>query len=394
MTNRTIGTFRTLGTIATPAAKHGLVLSALLVSMTGCTFVGSVFESDKLDYRASKKAAPLDIPPDLTQLQKDNRYAIPDGKGVATASGYQKGVTPAGTPAVAATNGEVVGLGNTGAVKVERSGNQRWLVVKQSPEQLWPELKQFWADSGFTIEQESLTTGVMETNWAENRSKIPQDFIRSTLGKVFDSAYSTGERDKFRTRLERAPDGSTEIYISHRGAEEVLTGPAKEITTWTVRPNDPGLEAQFLAKLMARLTGTPDVKSVTAEVQNAAVQPLHAKLVGSTVELDEGFDRAWRRVGLALDRVGFTVEDRDRVNGLYFVRYADPDLVGTTGFLKKLFTFGAAADKEKEAQRYRISVKAAPNASTSVVTVLNNESKPETSATGAKILRLLNDELK
>ncbi|MFL6708029.1 MAG: outer membrane protein assembly factor BamC [Massilia sp.] len=390
-------TKRTIGTIATPAAKNGLVLSALLVSLTGCTFVGSVFESDKLDYRASKKAAPLDIPPDLTQLQKDNRYAIPDPKGVATASGYQKGIAPNGTPVAASAGtatGEVVGLGSVADVKVERNGNQRWLVVKQSPEQLWPQLKQFWSDSGFTVEQESLTTGVMETNWAENRSKIPQDIIRSTLGKVFDSAYSTGERDKFRTRLERAPDGSTEIYISHRGAEEVLTGPSKEITNWTVRPNDPGLEAQFLAKLMARLTGTPDTKAVTAEVQNAAVQPLHAKLVGSTVEVDEGFDRAWRRVGLALDRVGFTVEDRDRVNGVYFVRYVDPDLVGTTGFLKKLFTFGAASDKEKEAQRYRVAVQAAQGASTSVVTVQTNDGKPETSPTGAKILRLLGDELK
>lgn len=379
-------------TITTPAAKQGLVLSALLVSLTGCSFVGSVFESDKLDYRASKKAPSLDIPPDLTQLQKDNRYAIPDGRGVATASGYQKGVTPAGVPAAAA--GDAVGVPNSAAVKVERNGNQRWLVVKQTPEQLWPQLKQFWADSGFTVEEESLTTGTMETNWAENRSKIPQDVIRRTLGKVFDSAYSTGERDKYRTRLERSPDGSTEIYISHRGAEEVLTGSAKEITQWTVRPNDPGLEAQFLAKLMARLTGVADVKTATVEVQNAAVQPQHAKLVGSTVEVDEGFDRAWRRVGLALDRVGFTVEDRDRVNGVYFVRYVDPDAVGTTGFLKKLFTFGAAADKEKEAQRYRVAVKAAPNASVSTVTVMTNDGKPETTATGAKILRLLGDELK
>ena len=379
-------------TITTPAAKQGLVLSALLLSLTGCSFVGSVFESDKLDYRASKKAPPLDIPPDLTQLQKDNRYAIPDGRGVATASGYQKGVTPAGVPAAAA--GDAVGVPNSAAVKVERNGNQRWLVVKQTPEQLWPQLKQFWADSGFTVEEESLTTGTMETNWAENRSKIPQDVIRRTLGKVFDSAYSTGERDKFRTRLERAPDGSTEIYISHRGAEEVLTGSAKEITQWTVRPNDPGLEAQFLAKLMARLTGVADVKTATVEVQNAAIQPQHAKLVGTTVEVDEGFDRAWRRVGLALDRVGFTVEDRDRVNGVYFVRYVDPDAVGTTGFLKKLFTFGAAADKEKEAQRYRVAVKSAPNASVSTVTVLTNDGKPETTATGAKILRLLGDELK
>ena len=350
-------------TIIAPAAKQGLVLSALLVSPTGCTFVGSVFESDKLDYRASKKAPPLDIPPDLTQMQKDNRYAIPDGRGVASASTYQKGVAPAG--AVAATAGETVGLASSPAVKVERSGNQRWLVVKQTPEQLWPQLKQFWADSGFTIEEESATTGVMETNWAENRSKIPQDILRRTLGRVFDSAYSTGERDKYRTRLERAPDGSTEIYISHRGAEEVLTGPAKEIAQWTARPNDPGLEAQFLAKLSARLTGAPDVKTTTAEVQSAPLQPQHAKLVGNAVEVDEGFDRAWRRVGLALDRVGFTVEDRDRVNGVYFVRYVDPDKVGTTGFLSKLFTFGAASDKEKEAQRYRVSVKAAPNATVS-----------------------------
>lgn len=374
----------------TPAATRGVVLSALMVSLAGCSYVGNIMESDKLDYRGAKKAAPLDVPPDLTQLQKDNRYAIPDGRGVATASGLQqKGAAPA-----VVASGDAIGAVGNAAVKVERNGNQRWLVVKQTPEQLWPQLKEFWADSGFTIETESATTGVMETNWAEDRSKIPQDFIRNTLGKVFDSAYGTGRRDKFRTRLERTADGSTEIYISHRGAEEVLTGPQKEIPQWTTRPNDPGLEAAFLAKLTARLTGTPDVKAVTSTVQNAPLQATHAKLVGSTVEVDEGFDRAWRRVGLALDRVGFTVEDRDRVNGVYFVRYVDPDLAGTTGFLKKLFTFGAAADKEKEAQRYRVSVKSAAGASTSQVTVQTNDGKPETTPTGAKILRLLGDELK
>jgi outer membrane protein assembly factor BamC len=378
----------------TPAATRGLVLSALMVSLSGCGMLGSVMESDKLDYRAAKKAAPLDVPPDLTQLQKDNRYAIPDGRGVATASGFQqqKG------SAVPAASGETVVATGSAAVKVERNGNQRWLVVRQTPEQLWPQLKQFWSDSGFTVVSETPAAGVMETDWAEDRSKIPQDFIRKSIGKVFDSAYSSGLRDKFRTRLERNPDGSTEIYISHRGAEEVLTGPSKEIPQWTPRPNDPGLEAQFLARLMARLGGTPDVKAAETQVANTPAQPLHAKLVsagaGSHVEVDEGFDRAWRRVGLALDRVGFTVEDRDRVNGVYFVRYVDPDMAGTTGFLKKLFTFGAAADKEKEAQRYRISVKAAPGAATSQVTVQANDGKADTGPTGTKILKLLSDELK
>jgi outer membrane protein assembly factor BamC len=373
-------------------AARTVALTALAFSLAACT---TVFESDKVDYRSAKKAPPLDIPPDLTQLQKDNRYAVPDGRGIATASGFQQQRgSAASTPAAAAASGEAVGPVSTEAVRIERAGNQRWLVVKQTPEQLWPQLQAFWPSVGFTVETENTQTGVMETNWAENRSKIPQDIIRRTIGKVFDSAYSTGERDKYRTRLERRADGSTEIYISHRGAEEVLTGPQKEGTTWTVRPSDPGLEAEFLGRLMAQLTGATgakDVKQATAAVVNTAPDAQHAKLDNGKVVVDEGFDRAWRRVGLALDRVGFTVEDRDRVQGIYFVRYVDPDNVNKAGFFSKLF---GNEDKNKEAQRYRVLVSAVPNATTTDVTVQTNDGKPETSATGAKILKLLVDELK
>ena len=369
----------------TSTAARTVALTAIAFSLAACT---TVFESDKVDYKASKKAAPLDIPPDLTQLQKDNRYAVPDGRGVATASGFQQQRSTA--PAVAAASGEQIGQVPTDTIRIERNGNQRWLVVKETPEQLWPQLLEFWHNSGFTVETESPQTGIMETNWAENRAKIPQDFIRRTIGKVFDSAYSTGERDKFRTRLERRPDGTTEIYISHRGAEEVLTGPQKETTTWTARPNDPELEAEFLGRLMAQLTGTK-VKEATAFVTNAPLEPQHAKLEGNKVVVDEGFDRAWRRVGLALDRVGFTVEDRDRVQGIYFVRYVDPDAVKKDGFFSKLF---GSDDKNKEAQKFRVLVSAVPSATTSDVTVQTNDGKPETSPTGAKILKLLADELK
>ena len=369
----------------TSTAARTLALTAIAFSLAACT---TVFESDKVDYKASKKAPPLDIPPDLTQLQKDNRYAVPDGRGVATASGFQQQRGTA--PAVAAASGEQIGQVPTETIRIERNGNQRWLVIKETPEQLWPQLLEFWHNSGFTVETESPQTGIMETNWAENRAKIPQDFLRRTIGKVFDSAYSTGERDKFRTRLERRPDGSTEIYISHRGAEEVLTGPQKETTTWTARPNDPELEAEFLGRLMAQLTGTK-VKEATAFVTNAPLEPQHAKLEGNKVVVDEGFDRAWRRVGLALDRVGFTVEDRDRVQGTYFVRYVDPDQVEKEGFFSKLFSM---ADKYKEAKKYRVLVKSAQGANSTDVTVQDADGKPDTSPTGAKILNLLVNELK
>jgi outer membrane protein assembly factor BamC len=368
-------------------------LTTLAISLAACT---TVFDTKKVDYQSAtnKKVAPLDIPPDLTQLEKDNRYAVPE-RGVATASGYQQqreGGANAAAAAGVASSSEQIGPVATDKVRIERAGTERWLVVKQTPEQLWPQLEQFWHDAGFTVETESAQAGTMETNWAENRAKIPQDIIRRTIGKVFDSAYSTGERDKFRTRLERRPDGSTEIYISHRGAEEVLVGPQKETTTWTVRPNDPGLEAEFLARLMAKLNGEK-VTQATAAVAaaDAAPEAQHAKLEGSKVVVDEGFDRAWRRVGLALDRVGFTVEDRDRVQGIYFVRYVDPDSVKEPGFFTKLF---GNEDKNKEAQRYRVIVAAAQGATSSDVTVQSNDGKPETSPTGAKILNLLVGELK
>jgi len=360
-----------------------VALTALAMSLSACT---TVFESDKVDYQAAKKAPSLDIPPDLTQLQKDSRYAVPEGRGVATASGLQQQRTQAG-PVVA---GQPIGPVGNDNVQIERAGNERWLVVKQTPEQLWPQLEQFWHDAGFTVEVENAQTGIMETNWAENRAKIPQDFIRRTIGKVFDSAYSTGERDKFRTRLERRADGGTEIYFSHRGAQEVVVGPQNESTKWTSRPADPGLEAEFLARFMAQLTGSK-VKEATNYVANATPEAQHAKLEDGKVVVDEGFDRAWRRVGLALDRVGFTVEDRDRVKGVYFVRYVDPDQVEKEGFFSKLFSM---ADKYKEAKKYRVLVASAQGANSADVTVQDAEGKPETSATGAKILKLLADELK
>lgn len=369
-------------------ATRTVALTALALSLAACT---TVFESDKVDYRSAKKAAPLDIPPDLTQLQKDNRYAVPDGRGVATASGFQQA---RGTQAAPAAAGGPVAPVSSEAVRIERAGDSRWLVVKETPEQLWPQLQAFWPSVGFTVETENPQTGIMETNWSENRAKIPQDIIRRTIGKVFDSAYDSGQRDKFRTRLERRADGSTEIYISHRGAEEVLVGPQRETTQWVGRKSDPELEAEFLGRLMAQLNGSTsakDVKQATAAVVNAAPEVQHAKLENGKVVVDEGFDRAWRRVGLALDRVGFTVEDRDRVQGIYFVRYVDPDAVNKAGFFSKLF---GSDDKNKEAQRYRVLVSAVPNATTSDVSVQTNDGKPETSATGAKILKLLADELK
>jgi len=378
--------------------QRGMIFLLAFAGLAGCSSINSALQPGHIDYKSETKdqTPTLEIPPDLTQLERDNRYALPNaGRGVATASAYsQQQEATRTTPDVVAT----VAPNKVGDVRLERDGSQRWLVVNQSPEALWPKVKEFWQDNGFLIAIDMPKTGVMETDWAENRAKIPQDFLRKTIGKIFDSLYSTGERDKFRTRLERGPNGTTEIYISHRGAEEQLTGSDKETTVWTARPSDPELEAEFLGRLMTAL-GVQEERA-KAIAANPIIEAPRAKLVrgasGSFVQVDESFDRAWRRVGLALDRVGFTVEDRDRSQGTYFVRYVDQgDDAQTTekkGFLGNLFSFGSKEDKAKAAARYRIAVKG--SADSSQIVVLNNDGKPETSKTGERILSLLNEQLK
>ena len=368
----------------------------MAVALTGCSWTSSVLTPDRIDYKsASKKesAAPtLDVPPDLSQISRDNRYSIPGASGgTVTASGFNaRNTEAAAQPGAGNVPAATVAVNSLQDMRIERDGAQRWLLVPQTPDVLWPKIKQFWQENGFLIAQETESTGIMETDWAENRAKIPEDFIRRTIGYVFDSLYSTGERDRYRTRLERRGDGSTEIYISHRGVEEAYVGSQNEIATWVARPNDPALEAAFLTRMMIRLGTTPEK---ARDISSApVVQTARAQLIkdggSSRVDIDESFDRAWRRIGLALDRVGFTVEDRDRNTGIYFVRYIDQDAVAEKGFLSKLFSF----DKDTEAKRYRIIVKSDDNVSH--ITVLNNDGKADVSATSEKILKLLLEQLK
>jgi outer membrane protein assembly factor BamC len=282
---------------------------------------------------------------------------------------------------------------------VERSGSQRWLVVAEPPEKLWPLVRDFWQENGFLIAINVPEAGVMETDWAENRAKIPQDWIRNMLGKLIDQIYSTAERDKFRTRLERNEEGGSEIYISHRGMIEVFQDVQKQQSMWQPRKADPELEAEFLRRLMVRL-GTQEEKA-KQQVATGHQAPARAAITTGlggfeTLEVFEPFDRTWRRVGLALDRVGFTVEDRDRQKGQYFVRYADTDASDMArkdnekGLLAKL-QFWKSSDPVK-AEQYRVHIR--QFAGKCVVQVLNKDGAQASTQTTKRIVALLHEQLR
>jgi outer membrane protein assembly factor BamC len=353
--------------------------------------------SKKIDYKSTNKLPPLEIPPDLTRPSSDERFVVPDinPKGTATFSAYSR--EREGKPVVSSGSGNV--LPNLEDARIERTGSQRWLVVKGEPDKIWPVVRDFWQETGFVVNLEIPEAGVMETDWAENRAKVPDGLIRGFFGKLLDSVYSTSERDKFRTRLERgAQPGTTEIYISHRGMEEVFVSADRDQTKWQPRKPDPELEAEMLRRLMVRFGAQQEY--ARAQVAKAAEPPRATLSRGQDgtgrLALNEQFDRAWRRVGLALDRVGFTVEDRDRSKGLYFVRYIDPQIDNATakpqgGFLSRL-KFWGDSDPKAKAEQYRILVR--DSDSGAEVNVLGRDGSSVQSATANRILTLLYDQLK
>jgi outer membrane protein assembly factor BamC len=376
------------------------VLAALGVAaaLGACTTSTSLLEGNKIDYKSAGQLPTLEIPPDLTAPARDNRYVVPDtGKSSATLSGYQ--ADRAQQTKTGNINTSV--LPSIERMRVDRAGSQRWLVVAEPPEKLWPLVRDFWQENGFLIAINVPEAGVMETDWAENRAKIPQDWIRDTLGKLLDSIYSTAERDKFRTRLERNEDGGSEIYVSHRGMIEVATADRVRLqTAWSPRPADPELEAEFLRRLMVRL-GTQEEKAKQLVATSAEAPARAAVQTGiggfETLEVFEPFDRAWRRIGLALDRVGFTVEDRDRQKGQYFVRYADTDAVDMAkkddekGILSKL-QFWKSSDPTVKAEQFRVHIR--QFAGKCVVQILTKEGTQANTQTTHRIVALLHEQLR
>lgn len=362
-----------------PSFVQTAVAVATLGLLSACT---TVFDGDKVNYKTdgAQKVTPLDIPPDLTQLTRDTRYAVPSGSVTASSMGVRV------APTVAA-----VAANKVNDVRLERDGQQRWLVVDRPAENVWPIVQAFWKENGFTYTVEQQQLGILETEWAENRAKIPQDFIRRTLGKVLDGLYSSGERDKFRTRIERNSTGGVDIFVTHRGMSEEYKDQTKTGTIWQPRPSDPQLEAEFLSRLMVKLGVSQDqAKAVTASAAQAVPEKVSTQTQNGVTRLvlSESFDVAWRRVGLALDRTGFTVEDRDRSKGTYFVRYVD-NSKEEKGFFASLFS---SEPTQTGPLKYRLVIRHAGGQS--AIEVQNNEGKNENSPITQRILKLMGDELR
>lgn len=379
--------------------------AAAIASLSGCTFLGIDFNDDKVQYESSNSRANLEIPPDLTPIQNDNRFQVPARPGVVSANAEAEKARQA-ADANAPTASKIVPL--TVRAKVMKEGTDRWLRVNAAPEQLWSVVQDFWPSVGLVVREQNPKTGYMETEWAENKAKLPQDIIRRTIGKVIDFAYSTGEQDQYRTRMERNDDGTTDIYISHRSMVEVVTGADKESTVWQPGPTDPTMEAEMLQRLALRIDAefNPNASAeAEAEAQKELAQQFKVEPVATRARIENGadgkaaavvltdnFDQAWRRMGLVLDRMGFEQVDRDRTAGWFLVRYLDPAYEAAQKEKRGFFTNLFSSDSVIDAPNYRIHLSG--EGAETRVTVQGPDGGEDATGVAPNILGLLAEQLR
>jgi outer membrane protein assembly factor BamC len=366
--------------------KFAVTLVSVSV-LSACALV----EGDKVDYGSVAKTPDLSVPPDLTQLTRDTRFVPPSASVSASA------LQAAARPSMTISN--AIAANSIGDIRIERAGNKRWLVVDRPAQALWEPTQEFWKGLGLKLNLDDRQLGFMETDWAQNRALVPTDPVGNFFKKAFGSLNDTGTRDRYRTRFEAVSANSTEIYISHRSVVEIAAVGALGNTidsVWREGPTNPDLELEMLRRLMLQLGLKP--KEAQALVDNSlskdnasAEGNKNSSLIdsaeGPLLRINDGFDRAWRRLGLALDRTGFTVEDRDRAQGTYFVRYVDVlASKEEPGFWARL---GGA--KAVVPVKYRVSLRA--DGAVSNVRLLTDAGQAEDKAKAKPILELLAKEL-
>jgi len=360
------------------------------------------YKSDSTKAKVSKTPS-LAAPPDLLSDPAGATDA-PAG-GEASLAGYQ---TSSGTPVMSATQVLPASQG----MHIVRDGDQRWLVVAATmpADQVWNQIRAFWQSQGYFLVEDSRQRGVMQTDWLETHTKVDQGIIRNTLTFATKNNNVTGERNRFRTRVEAGPQGQTYVFISQQGLHQVLSGSNNDSSQWETTPNDPGIEADFLVRLERSLAQGPQRSVITQEAEAAeaakkpVAMPSHSEPRGPApvvlpagatptqdgLVLQEDYNHAWARVGAGLDRAHFTVDSRDPARGLYTVRYVDPNDLGTDaqGFWNQLFH----GKNEKVAKQYQINVRALTESQTRVVMV-NAEGEPDGSPLAQRIMRLLVSEM-
>ena len=349
--------------------------SFVLMSVSACSVVDNFVDTKKnrVNYQNNKSVKALDFPPDLTAPEFDMAFVLPaDGVVSASAMGNQSG-------GYTVDGRQINVLPKSTNIRSGGAGTVRWLDVAAPAESVWPKIRDFWRSVGISVKRDEPRIGIMETEWAENRAGLPMDWLRKSVGKIFQSAYDAGTRDRYRVRIEKPTAQTTRIFLTHKGAEKVITN---TLTGWELRPANHELEAELLNKLKAFLQG--DVVGAAKRQASGQLSGGDANQTSSLVSLVEqegqvilqvhdNYKRAWVLTGIMMDRMGLVAEKRNQAAGIYHVTYrGDDEDTAKRGFFKRLF--GGRKTLLVKGQDYQVHVQDAGKLS--IVRITDDEGKP------------------
>lgn len=292
-----------------PALGRLLLVGITALSLGACSW----FAGDDPEAGEALVLPPLEIPPDLVTPQGDPRLArpsLPEPKKPGSAALI--GAAPADCQCSEPPRiGEQV-LPQGKGVQRMREGQRRWLVVQAEPEQVWPLVRGFLEMRGYRVQRDEPAIGVLETDW----KPIVADVVAGQEDADSDPGQANW-RERLRLRIEPADQaGRTEIYLSQHHSQRVSAA-ADSAAQWELRPPDLERAVEMLNRLASYLAAE--------NVQDAApLTPVAAEIKvddgGHTVlQLGAAFDLAWRRTSLALQALGFTIEDHDRASRIFHV---------------------------------------------------------------------------
>ena len=329
----------------------------LFFGVLGCSTTEEFFDDITApDYVNSSRAKKLEVPPDLSEIESNSTFNVP-----GEARSYKEYLDLEEKNAMNPNLPKTKVIANPDGMRIIKSGNLRWLVVKKDPDTIWPHVKTFWEDLGFRVLVANKRTGIIETEWMDTEDiKLDRDKgVLSTFDKWLDSLSGFGDKRKFRTRVEFGEDGETEIYISQRSAEaaadqhsRILSSRQSDYNASTIykieeyksadnnekeknkisiseqrEKDDYEIDSELLTRLMIKLGASDlEAKEKVAKPELIIKSELIADSNDVYIKMNDPYDRAWRRLGLALDIIGFVTEDKDRSEGIYFVRFSQTDL--------------------------------------------------------------------
>ncbi len=110
-------------------------------------------------------------------------------------------------------------------VEVKRDNFRRWLLVDMPPNEVWLLSKEFFRSYGFKIERENQKIGILETDYLEIDTKVPDKSlgaIRAMLAKALKTQYGLPIADKYRIRIESLDNtNQSEVYLTLTSIGEV-----------------------------------------------------------------------------------------------------------------------------------------------------------------------------